>query len=42
MFAYLGSSLAGQAYQEELDRVYQRNFENSKLMRQILGVEYFW
>ena len=28
--------------QEELDRIHQRNFENSKLMRQILMVRYFW
>ena len=27
--------------QEELDRAHQRNLENSKLMRQILVVEYF-
>ena len=27
---------------EELDRIHQRNFEKSKLKRQILVVEYFW
>ena len=28
--------------QEELDRVHQRNFENSEKMGQILVVDYFW